>query len=365
MHIIITAGDPSADAHAARLMAAIRMQVPEVIFEGFGGPAMEMQGLRSIARLQDLAVTGFWEVAQRIRYFTKLLTRCADLLVTRKPQLFIPVDYPGFNMRLAAKAKASGVPVAWYIAPQLWAWGKNRATNLARIVDLLMVVFPFEVDFFRSYGIRTTWVGHPFVAPKQHRDADQEKTILLMPGSRTQELRHHVPILENVLTRLPDTLGFEPRVVVPRARLVSKGALASLETLGAEIVDDAHAAMQYSHAGLIKAGTSTLEAAMLDLPFATYYKTSWLSYTISKRLVNVDTVTMMNLLLHRNVASEFIQQKATPKELTNEISSLLTNTQRRADFLGACAEVRQLLGVDNNHITAADRAANAVAEFLQ
>lgn len=365
MHIIITAGDPSADVHAARLMAAIRLQVPEVIFEGFGGPAMEMEGLRSIARVQDLAVTGFWEVAKRIRYFTKLLSRCAYLFVTRKPKLFIPVDYPGFNMRLAAKAKASGVPVAWYIAPQLWAWGKNRATNLASVVDLLMVVFPFEVDFFSQYGIRTTWVGHPFVAPKQHRNADEEKTVLLMPGSRTQELRHHIPLLENVITRLPDTLGFAPRVVVPRARLVSKGALVSLETLGAKITDDAHAAMLNAHVGLVKAGTSTLEAALLDLPFATYYKTSWLSYMISKRLVSVDTVTMMNLLLQQNVAREFIQQRATPKEMTREIASLITNTHRREEFLHACAEVRLLLGVDNNQTTAANRAANAVVEFLQ
>lgn len=363
MRIVITAGDPSADVHAARLMAAIRARVPDVVFEGFGGVAMEMEGLHTIAHMRDLAVTGFWEVAKRGRYFTSLLQKAASLLDRRRVQLFIPVDYPGFNLRLAAKSKASGVPVAWYIAPQLWAWGKNRAKGLANVVDELLVVFPFEVEFFSRFGIHATWVGHPFIPPTKPLPRNTSPTVVLMPGSRKQELRHHVPLLAQVVKQLPQTLGYSPSMVVPRASMVEKGALVSLENAGAQVVDSAHDAMQYGTAGLIKAGTSTLEAALSGLPFATFYKTSMLSYWIGKNLVNVDTVTMMNLLLQRNVVHEYIQHGASASTLVAELAELLENTSRQQELNAAMSQVRSLLGVGmQGGPSAAERAADVIVQ---
>lgn len=363
VHIFITAGDPSGDAHAARLMAAIRTHIPTVVFEGFGGPEMELQGLRSLAHIRDLAVTGFWEVAKRYRFFRSLLNRCDDAIARTRPVAFIPVDYPGFNMRLAARARArttNRVPVFWYIAPQLWAWGERRAAKLAAAVDRLFVVFPFEVEFFQRHGIRAEYVGHPLAeeipVDTQGREPGQ---VLLMPGSRAQELHHHTGLLADVVDRVRAHRS-DVSFVVARARNIDLRALEPLVQRNVDVVDDAHAAMQTASAGIIKAGTSTLEAAFRGLPFATFYRTSPLSYAISKRLVTVTSVTMMNLLLKRNVVHEYIQHDATSTRIADEIETLLDDSARRTELVTAMSDVREMLSGEG----ASKRTAALIVEAL-
>ena len=364
VHIFITAGDPSGDAHAARLMAAIRTHIPTVVFEGFGGPEMELQGLRSLAHIRDLAVTGFWEVAKRYRFFRSLLNRCDDAIARTRPVAFIPVDYPGFNMRLAARVRArttNRVPVFWYIAPQLWAWGERRATKLAAAVDRLFVVFPFEVEFFQRHGIRAEYVGHPLAeeipVDTQGRVPGQ---VLLMPGSRAQELHHHAGLLADVVDRVRAHRS-DVSFVVARARNIELRALEPLVQRNVDVVDDAHAAMQTASAGIIKAGTSTLEAAFRGLPFATFYRTSPLSYAISKRLVTVTSVTMMNLLLKRNVVHEYIQHDATSTRIADEIETLLDDSARRTELVTAMSDVREMLSGEG----ASKRTAALIVEALR
>jgi lipid-A-disaccharide synthase len=364
VHIFITAGDPSGDAHAARLMAAIRTHIPTVVFEGFGGPEMELQGLRSLAHIRDLAVTGFWEVAKRYRFFRSLLNRCDDAIARTRPVAFIPVDYPGFNMRLAARVRArktNRVPVFWYIAPQLWAWGERRATKLAAAVDRLFVVFPFEVEFFQRHGIRAEYVGHPLAeeipVDTQGRVPGQ---VLLMPGSRAQELHHHTGLLADVVDRVRAHRS-DVSFVVARARNIDLRALEPLVQRNVDVVDDAHAAMQTASAGIIKAGTSTLEAAFRGLPFATFYRTSPLSYAISKRLVTVTSVTMMNLLLKRNVVHEYIQHDATSTRIADEIETLLDDSARRTELVRAMSDVREMLSGEG----ASKRTAALIVEALR
>ncbi len=364
VHIFITAGDPSGDAHAARLMAAIRTHIPTVVFEGFGGPEMELQGLRSLAHIRDLAVTGFWEVAKRYRFFRSLLNRCDDAIARTRPVAFIPVDYPGFNMRLAARVRArktNRVPVFWYIAPQLWAWGERRATKLAAAVDRLFVVFPFEVEFFQRHGIRAEYVGHPLAeeipVDTQGRVPGQ---VLLMPGSRAQELHHHTGLLADVVDRVRAHRS-DVSFVVARARNIDLRALEPLVQRNVDVVDDAHAAMQTASAGIIKAGTSTLEAAFRGLPFATFYRTSPLSYAISKRLVTVTSVTMMNLLLKRNVVHEYIQHDATSMRIADEIETLLDDSARRTELVTAMSDVREMLSGEG----ASKRTAALIVEALR
>jgi len=364
VHIFITAGDPSGDAHAARLMAEIRKHIPTVVFEGFGGPEMELQGLRSLAHIRDLAVTGFWEVAKRYRFFRSLLNRCDDAIARTRPVAFIPVDYPGFNMRLAARVRArtsQRVPVLWYIAPQLWAWGERRAAKLAAAVDRLFVVFPFEVEFFARHGIRAEYVGHPLAeAIPQTIPERVQGEVLLMPGSRAQELHHHVQLLADVVDAVRARRS-DVSFVVARARNIDRRALQPLLSRGIACVDDAHAAMQTASAGIIKAGTSTLEAAFRGLPFATFYRTSPLSFAISKRLVTVTSVTMMNLLLDRNVVHEYIQHDATPQQIAREIEDLLDNTARRSELATAMSDVRQMLSGEG----ASKRTASLIVEALR
>ncbi|MBC8124231.1 MAG: lipid-A-disaccharide synthase [Candidatus Kapabacteria bacterium] len=354
-HIFITAGDPSGDTHAARLMAEIRKRIPDVIFEGFGGPEMELQGLRSLAHIRDLAVTGFWEVAKRYSFFRGLLKRCEEAIARTKPALFIPVDYPGFNMRLAARVRSPKLRVAWYIAPQLWAWGAGRAKELAAVVDKLLVVFPFEVEFFASHGIHAQYVGHPLSETLRMEQVLQRipHQILLMPGSRKQEIHYHVPLLAVVVDRInssqPD-LSF----VVAKARNVDVRSLEPLAHRGVTVIEDVAHAMLTSHAALIKAGTSTLEATMRGLPFATFYRTSELTYQVSRRLVNVTSVTMMNLLLHSSVVHEYIQKDATAPNLERELRELTTDVTRRNQLTNAMGEVQKMLAGGKASVNAAE-----------
>lgn len=362
VRIFIAAGDPSGDLHAARLMEEIRRRVPFAVFEGIGGPAMELQGLRSLARLDDLAVTGFWEVAKRYGFFRALLRRCAALISERgRYRLFLPVDYPGFNIRLASHARKAGVPTAYYIAPQTWAWGKDRTSTLARVVDRLFVVFPFEERFFGEHGVRATHVGHPLLDDPMFADvgAHVSRTLALLPGSRAQEVKRHARLLADaadIVRRIDGDMTF----AVPAMRRLDAALYAPLHDAGVEVVHDARTLLRDAGAGLVKAGTSTLEAALLGLPFATFYRTSPISYMLSKRLINVSSVTMMNLLLHRNVVHELLQHDATPQRLADEAVRLLDDAPRRDELLAAAREVRAMLGGPG----AAARTADHIAEML-
>lgn len=358
--IFITAGEPSGDAHAARLMQALRVLVPDVVFEGFGGPAMEMQGLHSLASIKDLAVSGFVEVAKRYRFFTRLLRQCEQHIVKTKPLAFIPVDYPGFNLRLAARIRSPQTPVVWYIAPQLWAWGRRRAPTLAGAVDRLLVVFPFEVEFFSQFGIRAEYVGHPLTETlRADVERQSDGPIILMPGSRTQEVSRHVPLLADTIRELRRTHG-DMSFSVPRAPGMHSSMLQPLVDVGADIVEDSALAMDGAWAGLIKAGTSTLEATLRGLPYSTFYKTSTVSYHLSKRLIDVQSITLMNLLLQRNVVREYIQHEATPTNLAREIVTLSTDVGRRTELIDAMHHVRNLLSSGG----ASTRAAEIVAETI-
>jgi lipid-A-disaccharide synthase len=292
------------------------------------------------------------------------LNRCDDAIARTRPVAFIPVDYPGFNMRLAARVRArttNCVPVFWYIAPQLWAWGERRATKLAAAVDRLFVVFPFEVEFFQRHGIRAEYVGHPLAeeipVDTQGRVPGQ---VLLMPGSRAQELHHHTGLLADVVDRVRAHRS-DVSFVVARARNIDLRALEPLVQRNVDVVDDAHAAMQTASAGIIKAGTSTLEAAFRGLPFATFYRTSPLSYAISKRLVTVTSVTMMNLLLKRNVVHEYIQHDATSTRIADEIETLLDDSARRTELVRAMSDVREMLSGEG----ASKRTAALIVEALR
>jgi len=355
----IAAGEPSGDAHAARLMEQLRLLIPDAVFEGVGGPAMEMQGLRNMARLKDLAVSGFWEVAKRYGYFRALLARCSQHLASSRPHAFIPVDYPGFNLRLAASATTAGVPVAWYIAPQLWAWGQGRAKALAQRTSLLLTVFPFETSFFGQFGIRTTWVGHPLLDHEAYATMPEHSgnTLALFPGSRHQELKHHVPLLLRLLPLL-DKHIMPTCAVAPG---VDIRLLDPLQQAGCYVTTDAQDLLSSAGAGLVKAGTSTLEATLLGLPFATFYRTSALSYALSRRMATISSVTMANILLQRPVVPEYLQSAATPQALAAAAHTLFADRGHRDALREASHEVRAMLGGPG----ASRRAAEAIATMVE
>jgi lipid-A-disaccharide synthase len=354
----IVAGETSGDMHGARLMSALKQQAAdermECRFEGIGGPAMEAEGLNSLVPLRDINVVGFWEVAKKYRFFTRLLEQCRQRLIATRFDAFIPIDYPGFNMRLAVNAKQSRVPVCWYIAPQLWAWGAERAVRLQECVDVLLVVFPFEIEFFRKHGINAQFVGHPLLDAPEFSALptlipERKPLVALLPGSRKQEVEQNLPLFLDVAHALASELPSTAFCVAAASHL-PRTVYASVEraSLDISLTHDSRALMREAATGLVKTGTSTLEAALLGMPFAMAYKTSSLTYSIAKRKITLPYIALANIVAGRTVVQEFIQQAAAPKAITRELLRLLDTGRYgslyTAPMLEAFAEIRATLG---------------------
>lgn len=361
----IVAGEPSGDLHAARLMHELKKIFPQAEFTGIGGDNMAREGLKSLVPLKEISVVGFWEVAKKYGFFKKLLKACEELLKVGGFDAFIPVDYPGFNMRLAAQAKVLKIPVIFYIAPQLWAWGENRAKKLAAVVDKLLVVFPFEVDFFKKFGIDAQFVGHPLLDDPAFKDGfksfkERENRIAFLPGSRRQEVVKHLPIMEEtariLLKELPDV-----RFSIAQSRnLPDEIFTSSFKNLPVTFEKDARALMQDSRAGLVKTGTSTLEAALCGMPFAMMYKTSPLSYHLSKYLVTLEHIALPNILLKRKIVPELIQAEAAPDIMARELLKVVQDDDISLKMQEDFGELRRLLGEEG----ASRRAAEVVAGMI-
>lgn len=380
-HFFIVAGEASGDLHAARLMRALKELLPECRFSGIGGANMAREGLESIVPLADISVVGFWEVAKRYPMFKRLLETTSSMLASGGYDAFIPVDYPGFNLRLAAAAKAAHVPVAWYIAPQLWAWGSDRASKLKSLVDTLLVVLPFEPDFFRQFGIDAHFVGHPLmedpvIAAPPLAVSKRDREIALFPGSRRQEIARNLPtMLESIATMR----HISPQYADYRVTLALSPTLPATEYdrllqetykrygFTIERETDGRRLLARARAGMVKTGTSTLEAALCGMPHVMMYRTSALSYLYAKHLVNLSTIALPNILMEKvhgrnNVVPELVQTMATPHSLAQAMISLLDDTvaqQMTDDF----ATLRTMLsnGADG---TASGNAARIIAEMV-
>lgn len=358
----IVAGESSGDVHGAKLMLSLQKQYPGCQFKGIGGPHMQNAGLESMASLRDIAVVGFYEVAKKYGMFRALMKSCQTALLTC--DAFIAVDYPGFNMRLATFAKGKGIPVMYYIAPQLWAWGKKRAAKLAAAIDHLFVVFPFEVEFFSQFGIATTFVGHPLLDEPQLQEvpqpvAERERILALLPGSRQQEISRHVdPMLSAAQQFLQSTdESWRVCMAVPEHLEVARH---NLQDTGIDVYSSARELMLKAKVGLVKTGTSNLEAALCGMPFAMMYKTSALSYHIARRLISLEHISLVNILLHKTVVPELIQQEARPHQMAASLATIASpevGLAQQESFL----EIRDLLGGKG----ASDVAAASIAKVLR
>lgn len=362
----ISAGEPSGDAHAARLIRAMKLLDSDIQFIGIGGPRMAEAGMNSLLPQSEMSVVGVWEVAKKLNFFLNALKQCKSILNSEKIDAFIPVDYPGFNLKLASIAKKSNIPVIYYIAPQLWIWGNNRASKLEKNVDLLLTVFPFEKDFFRQYGINTEFVGHPLLEQiglqKQFPDyKSREKTIAIFPGSRIQEIHNHQILINatiNLLTKqLPDY-----KIEISCAESIPQETYSLLaKHQNVDLSYDSYELMARAKAGIIKTGTSNLEAALCGLPITMFYKTSNVTYWIGKLLVKSDYISIVNILQKRSVINEFIQHDAQPELIVDDIVDLVNNQDRFSSIQTSYLEIRQMLGERG----ASENAASAILNFIK
>jgi lipid-A-disaccharide synthase len=349
--IIFIAGEASGDLHAAGVAAELRRLRPDVRLSGFGGPLMREAGV-DLFDEYDTGVMGFLEVIRHIpRHFT-LLENVRGRLEKGDVSLLIVVDYPGFNMKAAAAAKHAGVPVLYYVTPQVWAWGAGRIPRLAEIVTKAAVILPFEENLLRGHGIDATFVGHPLLDRAEDLPAkadaraqlglrDDAPVLALFPGSRQQEIDRHIDDFVETAKEAERLLpGLE--TVVSVARTISLDP----ERCPFKLVHSASfAVLRAADAALCKSGTTTLEAAIADCPLVVAYRTSEISYFLARLMVSIPHIGLVNVVAGREIAKEFIQSDIRPPAMARHLARLIDpeSGERRA-ALDGLAEVRGRLG---------------------
>ena len=348
--VFVSAGEPSGDAHAAALVSALQRAEPGLGVEGVGGPKLAATGAQLLARIENLTVIGFTEVIAKVPAHWHLLRAIERRLRQGDVKLVILTDYPGFHLRVAAAAHRLGVPVMYYIAPQLWAWHESRVKAMARNVAHLAVILPFEERFFNERGVKTTFVGHPLLdrpavgareEVKARLGLDPKRPVLgLFPGSRVQEAARLWPVFRDAARRVR-----KHRADV-QCLVAAAGGAEYPEAGDVHIVRDRPAeCFAAADAALSKSGTTTLEAALAGTPQVVAYRMNALSYWLARRLVRVPFIGMVNLVAERLVAPELVQGDATPERLAQAVLPLLdgNSSERRAQLEGI-AEVRRRLG---------------------
>jgi lipid-A-disaccharide synthase len=368
--IMILAGEASGDAHAARLVTALKARFPRSRFLGIGGEQMKALGVELLAELDGLAVMGIAEVIPRLPFLRRLHRRLTSLLDTEVVDLVIPVDYAGFNLRIAKAARRRKLPVLFYIAPKIWAWGAGRAKKLTAHTNRVALIFPFEVEALERAGANATFVGHPLLethAAEPDRQAfcsrwslDARRPILaILPGSRPQELRRHLTVFLETGRLVQERFG-PLQSVLARASSIPPSAF---DGLGVPVVDDSRSLLAHSAVALVKSGTSTLEAALEGTPCVTAYKTHPVTFMLARRLLRVDRIALPNLIAGRDVVPEVLQGDATPDRLAGLLLSLLRpDSKERADMIAAFREIRTELGDPGASARVAELAADLLDE---
>jgi lipid-A-disaccharide synthase len=371
--IYLVAGEASGDVLGGRLMAALRADRPELSFAGVGGANMAAQGLASLFPMQDLALMGFLEVLPRLNQLRRRLHQTVSDIATRRPDVVVTIDSPGFTLRLLRTVKQLGVKRVHYVAPQVWAWRERRARHYHGLWDQLLCLLPFEPAFFARHGLPATFVGHPMLESgadrgdaaafrTRHHIDPAARVLTLMPGSRRTEVSRLLPVLGATLRHLPDVVP-----VVPIAGPVTAAVQAGTwqwprpPVLVTEARDkyDAFAA---SAAALTKSGTSTLELAMAGVPMVVTYRVNPVSAAIARRMVTVSYASLLNLLARREVVPELLQEACTPERLALAVRSLLDDSASAARQRDACRDVLKTLRPDGQ--TPSGAAAAAVLRVL-
>lgn len=357
MKIMMSAGEASGDMHAAAVAAELKRIMPDADLFGMGGADMRKSGVRIIYDIENLGIIGVVEVIRHIPFFFRLRAFLKKAMVEEKPDVLVCVDYPGFNMKLAHVAKELGIPVIYYIAPTIWAWNKGRAKNIVRDVEQVASIFPFEAEAYRKAGARVTFVGHPLadtVKPSMsfeeamdyfHGNPDK-KRVLLMPGSRKNEVAGLLPVMIQAAEKLAEKE--ECQFFIPRASTISKEMLLSIigkTSLSIEITEGhQHDLMQICTACVASSGTATLETALMELPTVLVYKLAPFTWFLANLLVHVKYAGLPNLLLGREVTPELLQDRARAENIVSILLPWLQDEKARQKNIEEIREVRKALG---------------------
>ncbi len=373
MRILLVAGEASGDAHGADLVSALRARQPQLDIFGVGGPALRAAGMQTLVDSAAIAGMGLFEAADKLTALVRTYRALTRILRTHPPDLLVLIDFPEFNLRLAKVAKHVNVPVFYYISPQVWAWRRKRVYTIAKWVDLLAAVFPFEPDFYSAHGCSVEFVGHPLVGrvrPSRSRDDTLRlyhlnpvrKTIALLPGSRTQEVRYLLPPLLQAATVLGERYQFILAVASTLDRdhieTTVRAHSAAIRVVQGDTYNITHAA----DLAVVASGTATLEVALLERPMVIVYRLAPLTYALARLFVRVPFIGMPNLIAERQVVPELIQSAVTPERIATEAQRLLTDARAYSVAQEGLREVRTRLGEPGAAARAADLVFNLLAQ---
>jgi lipid-A-disaccharide synthase len=374
LRVFISAGESSGDLHASRLIEKLK-QMGNVSVEAVGGKRMADAGARIVFPMEKISVVGLSEVAVKLPALLQAFLRLRRHWKRHRPDLFIPVDFPGFNLRLAHTAKSLGIPVMYYVAPQVWAWGAGRLEALKKSVDKMVVVLPFEKELYERHGIPVEYVGHPLVdsvasgsdgaAFRKLLGFDAEAPLIgLLPGSRWHEVARLLPPMigafKELKVRHPTcmaAIGLADTIPELRVRRLAREGGINLPI----VTDRTYDLIEASDVILAASGTVTLEAALLQTPMVIVYGLSQLSWAVARRVVKTESVGLVNIVAGRRVVPEYLQKEVVPFKLAGELDSMLFDVSRRQAVLEELSRVKELLGAPG----ASERAAAVAIEIAQ
>jgi lipid-A-disaccharide synthase len=356
--VLILTGEPSGDRAAGPLARELQRAEPGLRVLAVGGPRLREAGAEIVQDIGQLGAMGFAEVVRQIPRLRSLEHRLRRLIDEVRPAAVVPIDYPGFNLRVARYARSRGVPVVYYIGPQVWAWGKGRVPRIAAAIDRMLVVFPFEVPIYREAGVRVDFVGHPLLdglaatsdraaARRQLGVSDGSPLLALLPGSRVQEIRRIFPAMVETARRLrrerPELAAVAsaaasvPREEYDRVLAAADGSVRLHDDPAATLCAAADVA-------LVTSGTATLEAALHGTPLAVLYRTSALTWALGRRLVKIPRIALVNIVAQEDLAAEFLQDDARAERVAPHVAELLDRPERRRALAEKLRALRERLG---------------------
>lgn len=365
--ILIVAGEASSDLHAANLIKDVKTLLPSVEFFGLGGDRMQREGAKLYANIVDLAVVGFVDVLRNIGKFKSIFNRVVKEADNLNPDLAVLIDYPGFNLRLAAELKKRDIPVVYYISPQIWAWGKNRIGIIKKLVKRMLVIFKFEQELYKEKGIPVDFVGHPYldiVRADSGLDLPPGKlTFALLPGSRKGEVRQILPVMIESAKLIQESIP-NSQFLILRSSSVRKelfdNILAGYKLPVSIINDNTYEGLASCDFALVASGSATLECAILNKPFVIIYKVSWLNWLFLRAIIKLPYIGLVNIISGKKIIEEFIQYRAKPQAIATYITEILNNPRRITALKDGLSKIRYLLGEKG----ASKRAAGIIADLL-
>lgn len=366
MKYYIIAGEASGDLHGSNLIKEIQKLDGDANIRAWGGDKMKATGATLIKHYKDLAFMGFAEVLKNLPAIFKNIKFCKNDISHFKPDVIIFIDYPGFNLRIAKWAKQHHYKTVFYISPQVWAWKESRVKSIRRDIDKMLVILPFEKEFYKKWNYEVEYVGHPLADvienfKKNHSEIKvSENTIALLPGSRKQEINAKLPIMLAASKNFP---GYQ--FIIAKAPSIEDefydGFIKEYENVKT-ISNETYSLLMSSTAALVTSGTATLETALFGVPEIVCYKASNISYQIAKRLVKLKFICLVNLIMDREVVKELIQNDLTPEKITAELNKILLNPTKKEKLQEDYFQLKQLLSEGGN---ASKNAAESIYHFLK